>query len=144
MMLSTGFSGSAYGSWIDRPPLSFAFWLQPISLIWLVCIHDSSRYTFAFAIHRLMLDGILDKASSDRLFTPLYRLMTSRYCRGDAVPPALGERDLHPHDDQVVKVQTLPPVPEYCYSFRMNESHQPWCSGRLRDLGCDAEVICRR
>jgi hypothetical protein len=33
------------------------------------------------------------------------------------------ERDSHPHGDLVVKVLTLPSVPEYCYSFRMNESH---------------------
>jgi hypothetical protein len=33
------------------------------------------------------------------------------------------ERDLHPHGYSVVEVLTSPPVPEYCYSFRMNESH---------------------
>ena len=129
MMLSTGFNGSAYGSYYHRPPLSFAFWLQPDSLIWLVYIYDSSRYTFAFAIHRLMLDGILDKASSYRLLIPLYGLMTSRYRRDHAVTPALGERDLHPHNDQVVEVQTSPSVPEYCYSFRMNESHENGWNG---------------
>jgi hypothetical protein len=45
------------------------------------------------------------------------------------LPLASGERDLHPHDDQVVEVQTSPPVPEYCYSFRMNESHTIPISG---------------
>ena len=60
------------------------------------------------AIDRLMLDGILDQASSDRLLIPLDGLRTSRYRRDHAVTPALGERDLHPHDDQGVKVQTLP------------------------------------
>jgi hypothetical protein len=85
-----------------------------------------------------MLDGILDKASSDRLLIPLYGLRTSRYRRDHAVTPALGERDFHPHDDQVVEVQTSPSVPEYHYSFRMNESHRSKCSGRNKDawLGC--------
>jgi hypothetical protein len=36
------------------------------------------------------------------------------------------ERDLHPHGYSVVEVLTSPPVPEYCYSFRMNESHTIW------------------
>lgn len=39
------------------------------------------------------------------------------------LPLASGERDLHPHDDQVVEGLTSPPVPEYYYSFRVNESH---------------------
>jgi hypothetical protein len=39
------------------------------------------------------------------------------------LPLAPGERDLHPHDDQVVEVLSSPSVPEYRYSFRMNESH---------------------
>jgi hypothetical protein len=51
------------------------------------------------------------------------------------LPLASGERDFHPHDDQVVEVQTSPPVPEYCYSFRMNESHQFAWSGLSKDLG---------
>jgi hypothetical protein len=59
-----------------------------------------------------MLGGHQMRLPACRLFTPLYRLRTSRYCRGDAVTPALGERDLHPHGNQVVKVQTLPSVPE--------------------------------
>jgi hypothetical protein len=43
MVLSAGFSGDAYRSRIDTPaPISLAFWLQPISLIWLVTIHDGS------------------------------------------------------------------------------------------------------
>jgi len=33
------------------------------------------------------------------------------------------ERVLHPHGGSVVEVQTSPSVPEYRYSFRMNESH---------------------
>ncbi len=82
------------------------------------------RRIFAHAIHRFVLDGIPDWASSYRLFTPLYGLMASRYRRGDAVTPAPGERDLHPHDYQVVKVVTLPAVPEFV-SFRLNESHHP-------------------
>jgi hypothetical protein len=61
MVLSAGFSGDAYRSRIETPaPISFAFWLQPDSLIWLVSNHDSSRYTFAFAIHRFMLDGMTE------------------------------------------------------------------------------------
>ncbi|WP_226592137.1 hypothetical protein [Microseira wollei] len=57
------------------------------------------------------------------LFTPLYGLMASRYLWGNALTPAPGEKDFHLHGYQVVKVLTLPSVPEYCYSFRMNESH---------------------
>jgi Pentapeptide repeats (8 copies) len=60
------------------------------------------------------------------------------------LPLASGERDFHPHDDQVVEVQTSPPVPEYCYSFRMNESHQAGWSGLLKDPGCVAKVTCSR
>jgi hypothetical protein len=60
-----------------------------------------------------MLDGVPDWASSYRLFTPLYGLRTSRCRRGDAVTAAPAGRDFHPHDYQVVKVLTLPSVPEY-------------------------------
>jgi hypothetical protein len=45
------------------------------------------------------------------------------------LPLAPGERDLHPHDDQVVEVLSSPSVPEYRYSFRMNESHTAQISG---------------
>ena len=60
------------------------------------------------------------------LFAPLYGLMTSRYRRGDAVTPAPGEKDLHLHDYQVVKVRIsiFPCHPSLrINSFRMNESH---------------------
>jgi len=42
-MLSAGFIGSACQSMkYSLTLLSFAFWLQPVSLIWLVVVHDSS------------------------------------------------------------------------------------------------------
>jgi hypothetical protein len=70
-----------------------------------------------------MLDDNQMRLPVLRLLIPLYGLKTTRYRRDHAVTPALGEKDLHLHDDSVVKVQTLPSVPEYCYPFRMNESH---------------------
>jgi hypothetical protein len=57
---------------------------------------------------------------------------------------ASGERDLHPHDNQVVEVQTSPPVPEYYYSFEVNESHTLHGSGRTKAAGAEFSVICRR
>ena len=50
-----------------------------------------------------MLAGIEAVDCPYRLFAPLYGLMASRYRRGDAVTPASGERDLHPHKEQVVR-----------------------------------------
>jgi hypothetical protein len=50
------------------------------------------------------------------------------------------ERDLHPHDDSVVEVQTSPSVPEYRYPFRMNESHTFLLSGCKR-LQTQQQVI---
>jgi hypothetical protein len=137
MMLSAGFNGDAYRSPIETPaPISFAFWLQPDSLIGLGCIDDSSRHTFACAIHRLMLDGVLLEASSSHLFSPLYRLRTSRYCRGDAVTPCIWGEGLPPSRSSSCQgSMTLPSVPEYCYSFRMNESHQSRCTGTFKLIG---------
>ena len=50
--------------------------------------------------------------------------MASRYRRGDAVTPASGERDLHPHEKQVVK-QDCPcfAVNPGSKAFLTNESH---------------------
>ncbi len=51
--------------------------------------------------------------------------MASRYRRGDAVTPASGERDLHPHKKQVVKAGlrlfAVNPGPR---AFLTNESHR--------------------
>jgi hypothetical protein len=50
------------------------------------------------------------------------------------------ERDSHPHGDLVVKVLTLPSVPEYCYSFRMNESHTFAITGRRQSLQLNQSI----
>ena len=44
---------------------------------------------------QLLLVAFLDLIG---LYDGFYGLMTSRYRRGDAVTPASGERNLHPHE----------------------------------------------
>jgi len=74
-------------------PLSFAFWLQPISLIWLVKCDDSS-----FTPSLSLLMGSCSKGTAlglqfCPLFTPLQALMASREPGGDAVTTAPVGRD---------------------------------------------------
>lgn len=136
-MLSAGFIGNAYWSPTYRQPLILAFWPQPVNLPvrrcgWLFHINDS------FFLHTSSLSlsiaccstGIPGWVPGYRLFAPLYggptyRLRTSRYRRGDAVTPASGERDSHPHEYPVVKgVSPLCHPSLISQSFRVNESHK--------------------
>ena len=123
--------------------LSCAFWLQPVSLIWLGACNDDSIVSSS----RGFAHGYFARWSTRlgfqycHLFTPLQALMASRKPGGDAVTPAPGGRVLHPHGHSVIigclacASFTKPAIPKYYYLFRQNESHLfnrliP-CSGRI-------------
>ena len=91
-----GFVKMHTGRNCKRPPLSFAFWLQPNSLIWLGSIHDTSTTSSLALSIDSCLAGLPDKASSYRLFISLYGLMTSRYRRDDAVTTCTCRKGLAP------------------------------------------------
>ena len=60
MLITPGLVGMHAGRNCNRPPLSVAFWLQPISLIGLGCTHDSADTASMNAIHKLVLDGMTE------------------------------------------------------------------------------------
>jgi len=74
-------------------PLSFAFWLQPISLIWLVSCYDSSITPSLSLLMGSCLKGTALGLQFYLLFAPLQALMASREPGGDAVTTAPVGRD---------------------------------------------------
>jgi hypothetical protein len=54
-----------------------------------------------------MLDGILSRMLSDRLFSPLGGLMVSRYRKGSAVTSTPEGQAWHLHRDGVVKDRSI-------------------------------------
>ena len=98
-VLSTGFLWqcmpvSGFGC---RRPILCHFWLQRVSLLrWFMV--TMAQYTFAFAAHRCLLDGIPGLRLPGSAVYPRFRpLRTSRRPGGYAVTPALGGRGLHSH-----------------------------------------------
>jgi len=95
-----GFCGSAHRS-VSKAAgaLSCAFWLQRVSLLrWLA--FTMAHYTFAYAAHRCLRDGIPGVRLPGSAVYPRFRpLRTSRRPGGYAVTPAPGGRDLHPHGE---------------------------------------------
>ena len=90
-VLSTGFVGSAHRSvWKAAGALSCAFWLQRVSLLrWFA--FTMAHYTFAYAAHRCLLDGIPGVRLPGSAVYPRFRpLRTSRRPGGYAVTPAPG------------------------------------------------------
>ncbi|CAN5270568.1 hypothetical protein BH09BAC4_BH09BAC4_07270 [soil metagenome] len=113
------------GRLVIASPLSLPFWPQPINPRGLFHNNDSS-HTPSLSLSIVSCStGIPGWVPSYRLFTPLYGLRTSRYRRGDAVTPASGERDSHPHEYLVVKgVSPLCHPSLISQSIRVNESHK--------------------
>jgi len=59
-----------------------------------------AHYTFAYAAHRCLLDGIPGVRLPGAAVYPRFRpLRTSHRPGGYAVTPAPGGRDLHPHGE---------------------------------------------
>src|SRR5215831_19716166 len=79
-----------------------------------------AHHTFAYAIHRCLLDGIPGVRLPGSAVSPRFRpLRTSRRPGGYAVTPAPGGRDWHPHGKLSYKVHTyLAVYPESSASFR--------------------------
>src|SRR5467141_5347756 len=79
-----------------------------------------AQYTFAYAVHRCLLDGIPDVRLPGSAVYPRFRpLRASRRPGGYAVTPAPGGRDLHPHGKLSYKVHKhLAVYPEAEASFR--------------------------
>src|SRR5919204_3008399 len=108
------------GQWIRLPaPYPMPFWLQRVSLLRWVMV-TMAQYTFAYAVHRCLRDGIprarLLGAAVYPRFSPL---RTSRRAGGYAVTPAPGGRDFHPHGKLSYKVHNhLAVFPEAKASFR--------------------------
>jgi len=78
-------------------PYPVPFWLQRVSLLrWFA--FTMAHYTFAYAAHRCLLDGIPGVRLPGSAVYPRFRpLRTRRRPGGYAVTPAPGGRDLHPH-----------------------------------------------
>jgi len=74
-------------------PLSFAFWLQPISLIWLVKCDDSSVTPSLSLLMGSCSKGTALGLQFYLLFIPLQALMASREPGDDAVTTAPVGRD---------------------------------------------------
>ena len=93
-----GFCGSACRSGDSAADaLSYAFWLQRVSLLRWVMV-TMAHHTFACAAHRCVLDGIPRSRLLGSAVYPRFRpLRTSRRSGGYAVTPAPGGRGFHPH-----------------------------------------------
>ena len=105
-VLSTGLLGSAYRSvLLAAGASSVAFWLQRVGLLrWVV--FTMAQHTVACAAHRCPLDGVPGLRLPGAAVYPRFRpLRTSHGPGGYAVTPALGGRDLHPHDELSYEVQ---------------------------------------
>jgi len=79
---SPGFSGVSLGRMESRPARIRAFLAQAYNPRRLVQRHDDSNVDSCACPYAALLDGIPGRMPSDRLFSPLYGLMVSRYRRG--------------------------------------------------------------
>ena len=145
-VLSTGFVGSADRSVSrDAGALSYAFWLQRVSLLrWVVL--TMARHPFACAAHRCLRDGIPGARLPGSAVSPRFRpLKTSRGSGGDAVTPAPGGRGLHPHGNCVTKPVALRSArePQSSFDQRIARQCKRYCAtapSGMHLLGC----VCHR
>lgn len=100
-------------------PYPLPFWLQRFSLLRWVYV-TMAPHTFACAVHRCLLDGILGLRLPRSAVYPRFRpLRTSRRSGGYAFTPAPGGRGLHPHGKLSYKVKHhLAVYPEDTSSFQ--------------------------
>src|SRR5262249_40362182 len=115
-----GFVAVQTGQYRRLPaPYPVPFWLQRVSLLrWFA--FTMALYTFAYAAHRCLRDGIPRVRLPGSAVYPRFRpLRTSRRPGGYACTPAPGGRDLHPHGELSYKVDNhLAVCPEAEASFR--------------------------
>jgi len=110
---SPGFFGGSLGRLQNRPAHSLAVLAQADNPCRLVQRNDDSDVDSSACPYTALLDGILRRILSDRLFSPLLGLMVSRYPRGDAVTSTPEGQELHLHGDEVIKdpmILTLYPL----------------------------------
>src|SRR4029450_4237352 len=98
--------------------LSYAFWLQRLSLLRWFTI-TMAQHVFACATHRSLLDGISGLGLPDTAVYPRFSLLrTRRGARGYACTSAPEGWGLHPHEDGVTKLCSLAACLEVRTSFQ--------------------------
>ena len=114
-----GFVAVQTGQYRRLPaPYPVPFWLQRVSLLrWFA--FTMALYTFAYAAHRCLRDGIPGVRLPGSAVYPRFRpLRTSRRSGGYACTPAPGGRDLHPHEKLSYKALRFAIYPRTGVLFR--------------------------
>ena len=119
---SPGFCGSVSGSTGESPSPYPCLLAQADNPRRLVQRNDDSDVDSCACPYTALLDGIPGRIPSDRLLSPLYGLMVSRYRRGYALTSTPEGQELHLHGEKVVEDRLIyapyPPLSLWDGSFR--------------------------
>ena len=100
---SPGFCGGVPGSDGELPSPYPCLLAQAHNPRRRVPSNDDSNVDSSACPYAALLDGIPGRIPSDRLLSPLYGLMVSRYRRGYAVISTPERQELHLHEEKVVE-----------------------------------------
>jgi hypothetical protein len=119
---SPGFCGGVPGSGGELPSPYPCLLAQAHNPRRRVPRNDDSHVDSFACPYAALLDGIPGRMPSDRLLSPLYGLMVSRYRRGYAVISTPERQELHLHEEKVVEDHLIsapyPPLSLRDGSFR--------------------------
>ena len=119
---SPGFCGSVSGAIAESPSPIRAILAQADNPRRLVQRNDDSDVDSCACPYTALLDGIPGRIPSDRLLSPIYGLMVSRYRRGYALTSPPDGQELHLHREKVVEDRLIyapyPPLSLWDGSFR--------------------------